>query len=847
MVRSALRVSLSGPRFLACILLLSFGAPGLAGAQSAKATAEDLDDTLFAEEDEGKKGKVDDEFLSLLTTMVNTTELATKVKQTLAEAPSIISVINRDQLLQRNFHTVAEALATLPGVFVNNDHAFQDVNLRGVSGELRGASRLVKIMINGQPVSFRAETTNFIGPEMIPMEAVDRIEVIRGPGSALYGANAFLGVVNIVTRSGRSLKGGLVSLGMNLFNGNPGFYVNATAGHVFGPLDVMLSVSHTRINRSGLKIRCTAAIGDETPCEYQGGAVNVFKPFIDPELRDPAPDPNDPNTQPARESLNDIAQPTSMMGTATLDLKKWGKTKLLGNLQLLDTRGSFSDWGTLNYVRDADNNADGGSANRMSLYNTTLRLEHDLPLFKKKLNIKVGTAYARGWTAGADKLREHSQTDLDEFTTRDKYGFQGLDVFGELHVFVLERKIATDDDDAEAEVPGKGKGKAKALTLAKPATKPLIQHWLSRIFFLLGADYSREQIRYVEDAPSSGEWDWGIADLGNLGVYGQAMGGFLDNRIALVFGLRYDDHMGGKVGQDIFDRLEDEDKAKLCDQEVCYDQLNFRVGTTFMLLKNVGAMEEMDSYYLDELYFKVLYGTAFKAPSPLFLYQNGYLGERPLNANPALRPQKVNSFELLAGTTMFGRRLTSAVTFFMNNLEDKAVFERAGGLGIVARNGEPVSTVGVEAELNFFWDPIGFWTNLSWQKSTLDQEIDAEADPPLIDTTVGYPGIQAWFGVNWYVKWIKTAVTIEGQYVGKRLGSGFVRNGEKYELDPYLLFNMSIVSRNWNFWGARETRVAFQIKNILDTRYDYPGYQPFYRYDVPGLPRVFWFNVSQEF
>src|SRR5258706_4942846 len=55
-------------------------------------------------------------------------------------------------------------------------------------------------MIDGQPMAFRADTTSLLGPEMIPIDLVERIEVLRGPASALYGANAFFGAVNVITR-----------------------------------------------------------------------------------------------------------------------------------------------------------------------------------------------------------------------------------------------------------------------------------------------------------------------------------------------------------------------------------------------------------------------------------------------------------------------------------------------------------------------------------------------------------------------------------------------------------------------------------------------------------------------
>ena len=54
-------------------------------------------------------------------------------------------------------------------------------------------------MINGTDVSFRPDLNALIGPEFIPIEVVERIEIARGPLSALYGANAFLATVNVVT------------------------------------------------------------------------------------------------------------------------------------------------------------------------------------------------------------------------------------------------------------------------------------------------------------------------------------------------------------------------------------------------------------------------------------------------------------------------------------------------------------------------------------------------------------------------------------------------------------------------------------------------------------------------
>jgi len=77
-----------------------------------------------------------------------------------------------------------------------------------VTAGLRAGTRIVKVMINSVPVNFRPDLTAFIGPEYIPMEAVERIEIAKGPLSALYGADAFLATVNVITKKQKSRGAG---------------------------------------------------------------------------------------------------------------------------------------------------------------------------------------------------------------------------------------------------------------------------------------------------------------------------------------------------------------------------------------------------------------------------------------------------------------------------------------------------------------------------------------------------------------------------------------------------------------------------------------------------------------
>ena len=125
---------------------------------------------------------------------------ATGIAQTAKKAPAIISVITSKDIALWQYQSVGESLQRIPGFYCINDSVSYNCGIRGVNGGVRAYSRIMKVMINSQPVSFRSDSANFLGPEFIPMNIIDRIEVVRGPASALYGANAYLGVVNVITK-----------------------------------------------------------------------------------------------------------------------------------------------------------------------------------------------------------------------------------------------------------------------------------------------------------------------------------------------------------------------------------------------------------------------------------------------------------------------------------------------------------------------------------------------------------------------------------------------------------------------------------------------------------------------
>ena len=119
---------------------------------------------------------------------------ASKRAQSLQEVPVSMSIIDAKEIEQRNSLVIDEALRYVPGVNMTGTQ----VNIRGSSGYSRGAGSRVLMLVDGIP--FIAGDTGELNFEAIPIGQVDRIEVVKGASSALYGSNALGGVINVITK-----------------------------------------------------------------------------------------------------------------------------------------------------------------------------------------------------------------------------------------------------------------------------------------------------------------------------------------------------------------------------------------------------------------------------------------------------------------------------------------------------------------------------------------------------------------------------------------------------------------------------------------------------------------------
>jgi outer membrane receptor protein involved in Fe transport len=190
---------------------------------------------------------------------------ATGSEEDRALAPANVLVVTREEIALHGYRSIAELLAGVPGLFVVDDLVNPSLAVRGISGGLRGGTRIVRMMIDGAQVNFRPDLTAFLGPEYIPMDAIERVEIAKGPLSALYGANAFLATVNVITRTPPIGSSSAVTTRMNRLRLSNGFGTSAFLGYNDGNTSLFASFVVDRLDRSGLALQRTFPGQDLTP------------------------------------------------------------------------------------------------------------------------------------------------------------------------------------------------------------------------------------------------------------------------------------------------------------------------------------------------------------------------------------------------------------------------------------------------------------------------------------------------------------------------------------------------------------------------------------------------------
>lgn len=170
------------------------------------------------------------------TTLLDTmTVVGTRTETSVRDNPASVSVIEREQIERRGADSVAELLRDIPGVSVV-DTAVAGMKRIRIRGE---QSNRVVILVDGQEMT---DHSSFGAPFLIDPSNIERIEVVRGPASVLYGAKAIGGVVNVITKKGAD-EAVVLELGAGYFSGSRGKQGSAAVSGTLESFDYRLSIS----------------------------------------------------------------------------------------------------------------------------------------------------------------------------------------------------------------------------------------------------------------------------------------------------------------------------------------------------------------------------------------------------------------------------------------------------------------------------------------------------------------------------------------------------------------------------------------------------------------------------
>ena len=673
---------------------------------------------------------------------------ATKTKESIESAPSVMEVITRQDLDKWGYENLAEALQHTLGFYVVDNHMFPNAAVRGISGVSGVESGLIKVMINGRSTAFRSTSGNWLGNELIPLSAVERIEVIRGPASALYGADAFLATINVVLRKPGDLNGAIFrgTLGSEIgeLSNFDSIYdqdatYDITGGFKKGPVGFLLSYAGENSRRDGLK------------------------------LPDTSPAPTIPDYNIDERTADGVIHDSRVWYAELSYEKEKGTLVLSGYGSTVERGGEFAQWAQLSSGIDYVGRRNG---TRINLQHQVVALDGELRP-TDKLTLVLNNTFFTGRPLREERIEVAS----DLYYIKRDFKYHGFNTVAEVQWKPLER-----------------------LTLVGGFEMVYDHEYLpvnSRVY---------KQTGEVIEGESDEER---IETLLNPGAYLQAHFVAVPDFLQLTGGLRYDYHnaYGSKI--------------------------TGRAGTVFLWTKNITT--------------KLLYGSAFKAPSPHLLYASP-MAPGDVIGNEDLRPQYVHTVEL-APAFKVAKYLTLHTTLAYNYIIDKAEFVPQG-FNRAAQNVASAHSLSWETSADFLYKEIvdayvGF--ELQHVLRSLGQE-GYQAELVGSENIICPPWIVR-AGVSStlpFLQPVPVRVSLEGMVVGPRRASGenIVENGGSYDLPVYGLLDASVSFPEMSILSVGKTTVSIRAKNLLDAEGPDPGFDGI---DYPLMPRRIMVEMVQVF
>lgn len=147
---------------------------------------------------------------------------ASRFRQKTTEAPATVTIVTAADIRNLGHRTLADVLSGVRGMYVTYDRNYQYLGVRGFNRPGDYNSRIL-LMVDGYRLNDPVYDQANIGTEFpLDMDLVERVEIVRGPGSSIYGSNAFFAVVNVITKHGHDFNGAEVSAGVGSYGTGKG-------------------------------------------------------------------------------------------------------------------------------------------------------------------------------------------------------------------------------------------------------------------------------------------------------------------------------------------------------------------------------------------------------------------------------------------------------------------------------------------------------------------------------------------------------------------------------------------------------------------------------------------------
>ena len=218
---------------------------------------------------------------------VDTVSIATGETQPIARAPAVATVITALQIKAMGATDINQVLETVPGLHVSTFYqAYNPIyTIRGIYSDFNPRTLM---LINGIPITNLYEGNRGSIWGGMPVNSIARIEVIRGPGSALYGADAYSGVINVITKNIDNINGTEAGARLGSFNSRELWLLHG--GNYHG-LDIAYSLEYGTTDGQDRTIEADQqTLYDQTftnppysvaPASYAPGPVNLGRKYLE--------------------------------------------------------------------------------------------------------------------------------------------------------------------------------------------------------------------------------------------------------------------------------------------------------------------------------------------------------------------------------------------------------------------------------------------------------------------------------------------------------------------------------------------------------------------------------------